>query len=61
MISKYFGDRVEKAVRLGFLDVGRNRLHCGSAGARNFRKLPNSEGIVIPEVLRPYCGFDIID
>jgi seryl-tRNA synthetase len=25
---------------------------------RNFRKLP--EGIVIPEVLRPYCGFDII-
>jgi seryl-tRNA synthetase len=24
-------------------------------------KINKAEGIVIPEVLRPYCGFDIID
>jgi seryl-tRNA synthetase len=57
-------------LKLRFKDKdGKNQLaHTlnGSALAakgfgRNFRKLPNPEGIVIPEVLRPYCGFDIID
>jgi seryl-tRNA synthetase len=27
----------------------------------NFENYQTAEGIVIPEVLRPYCGFDIID